>query len=86
MLYRMYTRWAERRGFRYKILDYIGGEEAGIKSADILVEGENAYGYLKSEMGVHRLVRVSPFDASGRRHTSFASVEVMPEMTDDVDS
>ena len=85
MLYRMYTHWAERRGFRYKILDYIGGEEAGIKSADILIEGENAFGYLKSEMGVHRLVRVSPFDASGRRHTSFAAVEVMPEMTDDVD-
>lgn len=85
MLYRMYTHWAESRGFRYKILDYIGGEEAGVKSADILVEGENAFGYLKGEMGVHRLVRVSPFDASGRRHTSFAAVEVMPEMTDDVD-
>lgn len=84
MLYRMYTHWAERRGFRYKILDYIGGEEAGIKSADILIEGENAFGYLKSEMGVHRLVRVSPFDASGRRHTSFASLEVMPEITADM--
>ncbi|WP_458863361.1 peptide chain release factor 2 [Acidaminobacterium chupaoyuni] len=85
MLYRMYTHWAEQHGFRYKILDYIGGEEAGIKSADILIEGENTFGYLKSEMGVHRLVRVSPFDTSGRRHTSFAAVEVMPEMTDDVE-
>ena len=84
MLYRMYTRWAERHGFSYKILDYLDGDEAGIKSADILIEGENAFGYLKSEMGVHRLVRVSPFDASGRRHTSFAAIEVMPEMTDDV--
>lgn len=85
MLYRMYTKWADGRGFKYKILDYIGGEEAGIKSADILIEGENAFGYLKSEMGVHRLVRVSPFDSSGRRHTSFAAVEVMPEITDDAE-
>ena len=85
MLYRMITRWAERRGFSYKILDYLDGDEAGLKSADILIEGENAYGYLKSENGVHRLVRISPFDASGRRHTSFAAVEVMPEMSDDVE-
>ncbi len=85
MLYRMNTRWAERHGFKYKILDYLDGEEAGIKSASILVEGENAYGYLKCEVGVHRLVRVSPFDASGRRHTSFASLEVMPEISDDID-
>ena len=83
MLYRMYTRWAERHGYKYTILDYLDGEEAGIKSATIKIEGENAYGYLKSESGIHRLVRVSPFDASGRRHTSFAAVEVMPEITDD---
>ncbi len=83
MLYRMYTRWAERHGFKYKILDYLDGEEAGIKSASILIEGINAYGYLRSENGVHRLVRVSPFDASGRRHTSFASLEVMPEIGED---
>ncbi len=83
MLLRMYTRWAERHGFKVKILDILDGEEAGIKSASILVEGLNAYGYLKSETGVHRLVRVSPFDASGRRHTSFASLEVMPEIDDD---
>ena len=85
MLYRMYTRWAERRGFKYKILDYLDGDEAGLKSASILVEGTNAYGFLKSEAGVHRLVRVSPFDSSGRRHTSFASLEVMPEIDDDVE-
>lgn len=85
MLYRMYTHWAERHGYRYKILDYLDGDEAGMKSASILIEGENAYGYLKSEMGVHRLVRISPFDASGRRHTSFAAVEVMPEITEDVE-
>ncbi|MGM9520981.1 MAG: PCRF domain-containing protein, partial [Oscillospiraceae bacterium] len=85
MLYRMYTRWAERHGFKYTILDYLDGEEAGIKSATIKIDGENAYGYLKSESGIHRLVRVSPFDASGRRHTSFAAVEVMPEITDDKD-
>ncbi|MGI6029980.1 MAG: peptide chain release factor 2 [Eubacteriales bacterium] len=84
MLYRMYTRWSERHGFSYKILDYLDGEEAGLKSATIMIEGVNAYGYLKSEMGVHRLVRVSPFDSSGRRHTSFASLEVMPEIPNDV--
>jgi peptide chain release factor 2 len=85
MLFRMYTRWAERHGFKYKVLDYLDGDEAGIKSAVISIEGLNAFGYLKSEMGVHRLVRISPFDASGRRHTSFAAVEVMPEITDDVE-
>ena len=78
MLYRMYMRWGERHEFKVSVLDYLEGEEAGIKSASIMIEGFNAYGYLKSEAGVHRLVRVSPFDASGRRHTSFASVEVMP--------
>lgn len=83
MLYRMYTRWAERHGFTYKIMDYQDGDTAGIKSADILIEGENAYGYLKSENGVHRLVRVSPFDANARRQTSFAALEVMPELEDD---
>ena len=83
MLYRMYTRWGERHGYNVKLLDWLDGEEAGLKSATIMVEGLNAYGYLKSENGVHRLVRVSPFDASGRRHTSFASVEVMPEFEDD---
>ncbi len=83
MLYRMYCRYAERRNFKVKVLDYLDGDEAGIKSVTVLIEGENAYGYLKAENGVHRLVRVSPFDASGRRHTSFASVEVMPEFTDD---
>ena len=80
MLFRMYTRWAERHGFKVTTLDYLDGDEAGLKSASIMVEGENAYGYLKSEAGVHRLVRVSPFDAAGRRHTSFSSLEVMPEM------
>ena len=83
MLYRMYTRWGEKRGFNVKLIDWLDGDEAGLKSATIMVEGINAYGYLKSENGVHRLVRVSPFDASGRRHTSFASVEVMPEFEDD---
>ena len=83
MLYRMYTHWVEAHGFTYKILDYLDGDEAGIKSASILVEGTNAYGFLKSENGVHRLVRVSPFDANARRQTSFASVEVIPEITDD---
>ena len=83
MLYRMYTRWGEKHGYNVKLIDWLDGEEAGLKSATIMVEGENAYGYLKSENGVHRLVRVSPFDASGRRHTSFASVEVMPEFEDD---
>ncbi|MBR4761645.1 MAG: PCRF domain-containing protein, partial [Clostridia bacterium] len=85
MLVRMYTRWGERHGFSVKILDFLDGDEAGLKSATMLLEGENAYGYLKSESGVHRLVRVSPFDASGRRHTSFAAVEVMPEISDDID-
>ena len=82
MLYRMYTRWAERHGFTYKILDYLEGDEAGLKSADIMIEGPNAYGFLKGENGVHRLVRVSPFDANARRQTSFAAVEVIPEITD----
>ena len=85
MLFRMYNRWGERHGYKVSTLDYLDGDVAGIKSATILVEGENAYGYLKGEMGIHRLVRVSPFDSSGRRHTSFASVEVMPEIDDDVD-
>ena len=85
MLYRMYTRWAERHGFTYKILDYLDGDEAGLKSASILIEGLNAYGFLKSENGVHRLVRVSPFDASGRRQTSFASLEVMPDLDDTIE-
>ena len=85
MLYRMYTRWAERHGYTYKILDYLDGDEAGLKSASIMIEGTNAYGFLKSESGVHRLVRVSPFDAAGRRHTSFSAVEVIPEITDDVE-
>ncbi len=83
MLYRMYTRWGEAHGYNVKLVDWLDGDEAGIKSATIMIEGINAYGYLKSENGVHRLVRVSPFDASGRRHTSFASVEVMPEFEDD---
>ena len=82
MLYRMYTHWTEQHGLTYKILDYLDGDEAGIKSASILIEGENAYGMLKSENGVHRLVRVSPFDANARRQTSFAAVEVIPEITD----
>ncbi len=85
MLYRMYNRWAERHGYKVTTLDYLDGEEAGLKSASILIEGENAYGFLKSENGVHRLVRVSPFDASGRRHTSFASLEVMPEIDDTIE-
>lgn len=84
MLYRMYTRYATLKGFKYKILDYIAGDEAGIKSADILISGENAFGFLKSEMGVHRLVRISPFDSSGKRHTSFAAIEVIPEIQEDV--
>ena len=83
MLYRMYTRWTERHDFTYQILDYEDGDEAGIKSASISIQGENAYGLLKSENGVHRLVRVSPFDANARRQTSFAAVEVMPEIEDD---
>ncbi len=85
MLYRMYTHWAEKRGFTYKILDYQDGDEAGLKSASIQVNGENAYGYLKGEAGVHRLVRVSPFDAAGRRHTSFSALEVVPELDNSVD-
>ena len=83
MLYRMYTRWAEAHGYTYKILDYLEGDEAGLKSADILIEGENAYGFLKGENGVHRLVRVSPFDANARRQTSFAAIEVIPDIQDD---
>ena len=83
MLYRMYNMWADRHGYTVKLMDYIDGDEAGIKSATILIEGENAYGFLKSEHGIHRLVRISPFDSSGRRHTSFAAVEVMPEISDD---
>ena len=82
MLYRMYTRWTERHGFTYQIMDYQDGDTAGIKSADILIEGENAYGFLKGENGVHRLVRISPFDASGRRQTSFSAVEVVPDIPD----
>ena len=85
MLLRLYTRWGERHGFKVTTLDYLDGDEAGIKSATILIEGENAYGYLKGEHGVHRLVRVSPFDAAGRRHTSFAALEVMPEIDDDAE-
>ena len=84
MLFRMYTRWAEKKGFDVETLDYLEGDEAGIKSVTFQVTGENAYGYLKSEKGVHRLVRVSPFDSAGRRHTSFASCDVMPEIDDDV--
>ena len=83
MLYRMYTRWAEAHGFTYQIMDYQEGEEAGLKSADIVIQGENAYGFLKGENGVHRLVRVSPFDANARRQTSFAAIEVIPEIEDD---
>ena len=82
MLYRMYNMWAERHGYKVKVMDYLDGDEAGLKSATIMIEGDNAYGFLKSEHGIHRLVRVSPFDAAGRRHTSFAAVEVMPEITD----
>ena len=85
MLYRMYTRWANANGYEVKELDYLEGEEAGLKSVTFSVNGDYAYGYLKGEMGVHRLVRISPFDAGGRRHTSFASVEVLPEITDDIE-
>jgi peptide chain release factor 2 len=85
MLLRMYTRWAEKKGFKVETLDYLPGEEAGIKSVTLLIKGHNAYGYLKAEKGVHRLVRISPFDASGRRHTSFVSVEVMPEFNEDIE-
>jgi peptide chain release factor 2 len=85
MLLRMYKRWAERRGFKVELLDYQNGEEAGIKDASILVKGENAYGYLKVENGIHRLVRISPFDSNAKRHTSFSSVMVSPEIDDDID-
>ncbi len=85
MLYRMYTHWAERRGFKTETIDFLDGEEAGLKSITFLVEGLNAYGYAKSEKGVHRLVRISPFDSAARRHTSFASAEVMPEIDNDID-
>lgn len=85
MLFRMYTRWAESKNYKVEVLDYLDGEEAGIKSVTAQITGENAYGYLKSEKGVHRLVRISPFDSSGRRHTSFASCDVTPEIDDDID-
>ena len=85
MLYRMYNHWAERHEYKVELLDYLDGDDAGLKSASILIEGDNAYGYMKSESGVHRLVRVSPFDASGRRHTSFAALEVMPEIDDSIE-
>ncbi len=84
MLYRMYSKWAIANGYSVKELDYLEGDEAGIKSVTFLVSGENAYGYLKGEMGVHRLVRISPFDSGGRRHTSFASLEVLPEISEDI--
>ncbi len=85
MLYRMYFRWAEKKGYDIDVFDYTPGEEAGIKSSTLLIKGEYAYGFLKSEMGVHRLVRISPYDANKRRHTSFASVEVMPELSEDIE-
>ena len=85
MLYRMYNRWAERHDYKVTLMDYLDGDEAGLKSATILIEGENAYGYMKSESGVHTLVRISPFDSSGRRHTSFAALEVMPEIDDSIE-
>jgi peptide chain release factor 2 len=85
MLLRMYTRWAEKKGFKVETLDYLPGDEAGIKSVTLAIRGHNAYGYLKAEKGVHRLVRISPFDASGRRHTSFVSCEVMPEFNDEIE-
>jgi peptide chain release factor 2 len=84
MLLRMYTRWAEKKGYAVRILDFLDGEEAGIKSVTLMITGDNAFGYMKSEKGVHRLVRISPFDSSGRRHTSFASMDVMPELDDDI--
>jgi peptide chain release factor 2 len=85
MLLRMYTRWAEKKGFKVETLDYLPGDEAGIKSVTLLIKGHNAYGYLRAEKGIHRLVRISPFDSAGRRHTSFVSIEVMPEMDDNLD-
>ncbi len=85
MLYRMYNHWAERHDYKVTLLDYLDGDDAGMKSASILIEGDNAYGYMKSESGVHRLVRISPFDSSGRRHTSFAALEVMPEIDDSIE-
>ncbi|MFD1779974.1 peptide chain release factor 2 [Fredinandcohnia salidurans] len=85
LLLRMYTRWAEKKGFKVETLDYLPGDEAGIKSVTLLIKGHNAYGYLKAEKGVHRLVRISPFDSSGRRHTSFVSCEIMPEFNDDIE-
>lgn len=85
MLYRMYCRWAEKKGFKVEVLDYLDGDEAGIKSVTIQIDGENAYGYLKSEKGVHRLVRISPFNAAGKRQTSFVSCDVMPEIEEDLD-
>jgi peptide chain release factor 2 len=85
MLYRMYMQWANKHGFEFEMLDYLDGDEAGLKSATVMVKGENAYGYLKSENGVHRLVRVSPFDANARRQTSFAALEVMPELPNDIE-
>src|SRR5690606_36130349 len=85
MLLRMYTRWAEKNNFKVETLDYLPGEEAGVKSVTLLIKGSNAYGYLRAEKGVHRLVRISPFDASGRRHTSFVSLHVMPEVDQRID-
>lgn len=85
MLYRMYSKWTDREGFQFELLDYLDGDEAGIKSVTFMVKGENAFGYLKSEKGIHRLVRISPFDSSGRRHTSFASCDVMPELDDTIE-
>ncbi|CAM3889187.1 peptide chain release factor 2 [Alkalicoccus chagannorensis] len=85
MLLRMYTRWAEQQGFSVETLDYLPGDEAGVKSVTLMIKGHNAYGYLKAEKGVHRLVRISPFDSSGRRHTSFASCDVMPELDDNIE-
>lgn len=85
MLLRMYTRWAEKKGFKVETLDYLPGDEAGIKSVTLGIKGHNAYGYLKAEKGVHRLVRISPFDSSGRRHTSFVSCEIMPEFNDEIE-
>jgi peptide chain release factor 2 len=85
MLYRMYTRWANKSNYKVEELDYLEGDEAGLKSVTFEISGENAYGYLKGEMGVHRLIRISPFDSGGRRHTSFASLEVLPEITDDIE-